>query len=174
VDALLTSRLAAVALTHDHLADITALLGDPRVGETLGGAQSPAASRAILARHVEHWRVHGFGLWAFTDRATGAFVGRGGPQHTYLDGRSEVELAWAVVPDRWGEGLATEMGALALDVAFGRLALPDVVAVTLPANTASRRVMEKLGLTYERDVVHATLPHVLYRRVSNETGGTVP
>ena len=41
--------------------------------------------------------------------------------------------------------------------------MKSVVAFTLPDNTASRRVMEKLGMTYERDIVHADLPHVLYR-----------
>jgi RimJ/RimL family protein N-acetyltransferase len=37
------------------------------------------------------------------------------------------------------------------------------VSFTLPHNAASRRVMEKAGLTYERDITHAGLPHVLYR-----------
>ena len=48
-------------------------------------------------------------------------------------------------------------------MAFDVLGLPDLVTYTLPGNLASRRVMEKLGFTYEREVVHADLPHVLYR-----------
>jgi [ribosomal protein S5]-alanine N-acetyltransferase len=48
-------------------------------------------------------------------------------------------------------------------VAFDVLRLPAVVTYTLPYNAASRRVMEKLGFEYEREVVHADLPHVLYR-----------
>jgi RimJ/RimL family protein N-acetyltransferase len=48
-------------------------------------------------------------------------------------------------------------------VAFEDLGLIDVVCFTLPANRASRRVMEKAGFEYERDVVHAGSPHVLYR-----------
>ena len=50
-----------------------------------------------------------------------------------------------------------------MDVAFGRLGLADVVAFTLPDNIASRRVMEKSGFRYERDIVWAEMPHVLYR-----------
>ncbi len=42
-------------------------------------------------------------------------------------------------------------------------ALSEVVSYTLPHNAASRRVMEKLGFSYEREIVHADLPHVLYR-----------
>lgn len=51
-----------------------------------------------------------------------------------------------------------------LDVAFPRLALSDVVAFTLPTNHGSRRVMEKLGFSYEREIIYTGLPHVLYRR----------
>jgi RimJ/RimL family protein N-acetyltransferase len=76
-----------------------------------------------------------------------------------------VEVGWALVPELWGRGYATELGAAAVDVAFG-LGVTEVVAFTLPHNAASRRVMEKLGLSYEREVVWADLPHVLYRRYS--------
>jgi RimJ/RimL family protein N-acetyltransferase len=51
-----------------------------------------------------------------------------------------------------------------LRLAFEELALDDIVAYTMPDNRASRRVMEKLGFGFERDIVHAELPHVLYRR----------
>ena len=55
--------------------------------------------------------------------------------------------------------MAREVAALGL----GRLGLAGLVARTLPTNRASRRVMEKAGFGYERDTVHARLPHVLYR-----------
>ncbi|MGH2968657.1 MAG: GNAT family N-acetyltransferase [Solirubrobacteraceae bacterium] len=63
------------------------------------------------------------------------------------------------------EGFATELGAASVRHAFEQLALDVVVAFTLPDNRASRRVMEKLGFEFERDIEHAGLPHVLYRRV---------
>ena len=65
----------------------------------------------------------------------------------------------------WGQGLATEVATSFLEAAFGPLALRDVVAFTLPSNRASRRVMEKLGLHYEREVLWTAVPHVLYRRM---------
>ena len=76
---------------------------------------------------------------------------------------NEVEAGWAIVPKRWGEGLATELARASVSTAFEQLGLGEVVAFTLPDNAASRRVMEKVGLTYERDIEHAGLPHVLYR-----------
>ena len=134
------------------------------MGATLGGVATPAMVDGQIARMAADWRVRGFGLYAFTDRRTGALVARGGPHAQQVDGADEVELAWTVAADRWGEGLATELGAASLAVAFGPLGLADVVSFTLHDNVASRRVMEKLGFHFERDILHAGLPHVLYRR----------
>lgn len=165
---LQTPRLVAERLEERHHAELCRLLGDPRVGATLGGVRSAGKAREILARHIDHWEQHGFGLWAFRDRAAGAFVGRGGLQHTMVTGREEVEVAWAVVPERWGAGLATEIASASLQAAFGELGLEAVVAYTMTSNAASRRVMEKAGFTYERDIEHAGLAHVLYRLRASE------
>jgi ribosomal-protein-alanine N-acetyltransferase len=120
----------------------------------------------MLVAHEAKWEQHGFGLMAWYEKATGAFIGRGGIQWTHVGGRDEVEVGWAVMADRWGEGFATELAAASVDRGFDTLGLADVVAFTLPGNRASRRVMEKLAFEFERDVVHAGLPHVLYRRVA--------
>jgi len=53
----------------------------------------------------------------------------------------------------WGYGFVTEAGAAIRDEAFVSLGLESVVAVHHPANAASGRVMEKLGMAFERDVV---------------------
>jgi RimJ/RimL family protein N-acetyltransferase len=55
------------------------------------------------------------------------------------------------------------MAKAILTVGFEHLGLSTVVAFTLPTNRASRRVMEQVGCTFERNIVHAGLPHVLYR-----------
>jgi ribosomal-protein-alanine N-acetyltransferase len=117
---------------------------------------------------VEHWERFGFGLWLLRDRRTGAMIGRGGLQHTFVAGLHEVEVAWAIVPGRWGEGLATELAHASLNAAFHTLALPTVIAFTLPTNIASLRVMEKSGFIYEREIEHAGLAHVLYRATAGE------
>ena len=158
-----TRRLRGERIAVNHLDALCELLGDARVGATLGGTRSPDEVAVGIAAQASHWEAHGFGYWMFYDRATGAPVARGGLSRAHVGGHHEVEVGWAVTPRRWGEGLATELGEAAVAVAFGTLALPDVVAYTLPDNLASRRVMEKLGFVYERDVVHAALAHVLYR-----------
>jgi RimJ/RimL family protein N-acetyltransferase len=158
-----TPRLRGERIGLEHQDALAALHADPRVGATLGGTQTPEQVAAAIRRHGEIWDEHGFGYWLFRDRESGEPVGRGGLSRAHVGGADEVEVGWAVMPERWGRGYGTELGAAAVEVAFGVLGLAEVVAFTLPGNAASRRVMEKLGFGYEREVVWADLPHVLYR-----------
>ena len=80
-----------------------------------------------------------------------ALVARGGPHCAHVPGRDEIEIGWTVVPERWGEGLATELGAASLDVAFGAARVRRRRLVHAARNLGSRRVMEKLGFAFERD-----------------------
>jgi RimJ/RimL family protein N-acetyltransferase len=162
-----TERMVLERLRLEHAPELLRLLRDRRVAATLSPSGEPPNKYEVIAgleAKVDHWDRHGFGMWLLRDRETGQMVGRGGLQYTYTAGLNDVEASWAVVPERWGEGLATELAQACVEVAFGPLALRELVAFTLPDNTASRRVMEKAGFTYEREIVHAGLPHVLYRR----------
>jgi [ribosomal protein S5]-alanine N-acetyltransferase len=137
-------------------------MNEPRVANMLGGPQTPEQWASFLRKDIAHWEVHDFGAWHAFERSTDQLVGRIGSHVTLVEGVLEVELAWAVHPDHWGQGYAAELAIPARDLVFSR-GVRSVVAFTLPDNTASLRVMEKLGMTYERDIVHANLPHVLYR-----------
>ena len=112
---------------------------------------------------MAHWDRHGFGQWWWRERASDELVARGGLQWTMVAGEAAIEVGWAVAPSQWGRGVATELARASLVVGFDDLRLDSIVAYTLVANAASRRVMEKAGLAYERDVTHLSLPHVLYR-----------
>jgi RimJ/RimL family protein N-acetyltransferase len=162
-----TARMVGEQLALDHEDELVRLLLDPRVAKTMWSPHETRTRgdvRAGLKRKLLHWEHHGFGQWFFRDRITGAMVGRGGPQHTMASGRDEIELGWVIVPDRWGEGLATELARVSLEVAFGPLALEEVIAYTQPDNLASRRVMEKSGFIYEHEITYLSQPFVLYRR----------
>jgi [ribosomal protein S5]-alanine N-acetyltransferase len=162
-----TPRMRGEPLGPEHQAEMAELTLDPRVYKTLWPWSSPptrADVRASLADKRAHWERYGFGLWLLRDRVTGELVGRGGLQYTDAIGGFAVEAAWAIVPDRWGQGLATELARASVGVAFDTLVLPEVIAITLPGNAASRRVMDKAGFTFDRDIIHVGLAHVLYRQ----------
>ncbi|MEA2133140.1 MAG: hypothetical protein QOC68_1049 [Solirubrobacteraceae bacterium] len=161
---LKTARMRGERLGPRHQAAMAPMLADPRVGATMGGVATPEQVAEQLALAAAAWERDGFGYWMFFDSATAEPVARGGISRTQFDGQPEVEVGWTVMPERWGEGLATELGAAALDVAFD-LGLRDIVAFTLPHNAPSRRVMDKLGFTYEKTAPYKTFgDHVLYRR----------
>lgn len=158
-----TSRLTAERLHDDHLGDLCRMHRDVRVMATLGGTRSDAETRIFLRDNLDHWTQHGFGLFVFRERASGVFVGRGGLRHVEIGGEDEIELAYAVMAAFWRKGLATEMAAALLRLGTEELGVTGIVAFTLTTNMGSRRVMEKLGLRFERDIRHAGLPHALYR-----------
>jgi RimJ/RimL family protein N-acetyltransferase len=83
----------------------------------------------------------------------GAFAGRGGLRRVAIEGRPEVEVGYGLMPERGGQGLATELAGESIRVAFDELQLPELVCFTLPTNRASQRVMEKAGFRYSNDIV---------------------
>lgn len=163
VDRIRTARLVLTRVRGEDFADLRAMHRDAQVMATLGGVRSDAVTREVLAQLTAHWAAHGFGYWMARDAASGAFIGRGGLREVTVGGALEVEVGYALMPAFWGRGLATELAAACVRVAFETLGLADLVAFTLPTNQRSRRVMERLGFTYERDIVWAGMPHVLYR-----------
>lgn len=174
IESFRTDRLIAERLRHEHFAELRRMHRDPMVMATLapagaknGGVLSDEETQRFLCRHLDHWERHGYGLWAFRDRTNGRFVGRAGLYNTHVGGSVEVELAYALVAEYWGKGLATEMARAILAVAFERLGINDLVCFTLTTNRVSQRVMQKAGFEYERGVVHAGLPHVLYRIIAS-------
>jgi RimJ/RimL family protein N-acetyltransferase len=114
-----------------------------------------------LARDISHWRQHDFGPWMLTGRSSQRFLGRVGLSHITFDGEALVELSWAIMPEYWGQGLATEVARAAL-VAAETLGFEKVLAYTLASNQASRRVVEKLGLRPLGEVKRAGLAHLLF------------
>jgi ribosomal-protein-alanine N-acetyltransferase len=131
-----------------------ALYADPGVTRFLPGGPFPpdailARSERSRARFGEHWKAHGWGVWAVVDKATAGLIGQCGLNH--LPDGSDVELLYALSRASWGRGLATEAGRAALEHGFGPVGLERIVAVTRPEHRASRRVMERLGMAYEAD-----------------------
>jgi [ribosomal protein S5]-alanine N-acetyltransferase len=90
---------------------------------------------------------YGFGLWV-AERDDGALIGFCGLRH--LDEGPGVEVLYGVAPPEWGRGLATEMAAAMLRYGFDRVGLPRIIGVADAANTASRRVLEKSSMTFDR------------------------
>jgi len=164
-------RLPLRQWADDDLAPVVALGADPVVMEHFPPVRSPDESTAFMDRVRAAWDQDGFGLWAveLTDLApTGPapFVGYTGLADWLAPGT--VEVLWRLAAAHWGHGYAPEAATVALAFAFLQLGLDEVVALTVPANTRSLRVMEKIGMVHDpaRDVDHprvdpAAHPHLV-------------
>jgi RimJ/RimL family protein N-acetyltransferase len=73
-----------------------------------------------------------------------------------------IEIAYHFVPEAWGRGYATEAARALLDYGFRNLQLDQIVAVVLPDNKPSERVIHRLALPYIEDRMHAGLTHRFY------------
>jgi [ribosomal protein S5]-alanine N-acetyltransferase len=163
IDSFTTPRLHAERLTAAHWLDLRRMDGNEPFMALLGGVRDTAGTVAYLEMNVKHWADHGYGIWMLRDAATAAIIGRAILRHLDVEGVDEVEVGYGFMPEYWGRGLATEIARECVRIGFEQLGLRSMVAITTPANLASQRVMAKAGLVYERDIVHAGVPHVLFR-----------
>jgi len=164
VESFATPRMVAARLRGSDFDDLFRLNQDSEVAKTMGGTRGAQETREQIERAVAHWDRYGYGLWIFRARDGGGFIGRGGIRNVEIDGAHEIEIAYAVMPEFWRRGFATEMARAFVDIA-AQAGIDNLVAFTLPTNSGSRGVMEKVGFRYEREIVWADLPHVLYRKM---------
>jgi RimJ/RimL family protein N-acetyltransferase len=171
---LRTPRLLLTRVAPSDLDDFVRMYQDARVTATLGGVRSPEWTAQYLEKQMAHWQQHGFGFWTARDPHTRQFLGRGGLRHATIEGNTEIEVGYGFLAEFWGRGLATELAHESVRVGFAELHRPDLVSFTLMTNQASRRVMEKAGFQYERDIIYADMPHVLHRLTASAWARAIP
>jgi ribosomal-protein-alanine N-acetyltransferase len=173
VPVLRTERLILRGWTQDDREAFAEMNADPRVMEHFPGLMSRAESDAFVDRIEAHFGDRGFGLWAIEVAGAAPFVGFTGLLVPRFEAHftPAVEVGWRLAAEAWGKGYATEAARAAVDFAFGPAGLDALVSFTVAANTRSRHVMERIGMTHDPadDFDHPLLPgsplqrHVLYR-----------
>ena len=151
MNVLETERLNLRRLTGDDAEFILELLNDPAFIKYIGdrGVRSVAdARRYILERFVASYEKHGFGLYVVELKEPGAPTGICGL--VKRDELADVDVGFAFLPRYRAKGYAMESAAAVKAYAFEVLGLKRLVAITNPNNEGSIRVLEKLGMKYER------------------------
>jgi RimJ/RimL family protein N-acetyltransferase len=174
-----TERLLLEPLDASRLEEYVALAANP---ETMpywapGGPFTRDVAERNFAASLARVREHGFGRRWIVAKENGAGLGF---NDTKYFGQScdevspeEVEIGWMLTPSAWGQGYATEAGSAVRDEAFDRLELECIVAVHHPANAVSGRIMEKLGMAFERDILAGSgWPLRLYRLTREQWAST--
>lgn len=169
-----TERLLLRLWTAEDVAPFQALSSDPEVIRYLPGPMSVERAQAFIATQNAAFQQHRCCFFAAEERASGELAGFVGLR--YQDFAAPFapcfELGWRLRPASWGKGLATEGAHAVMRYGFEVLGLAELIAFTVPDNTRSRRVMERLGMRHDAadDFAHPALPdthalsrHVLYR-----------
>jgi RimJ/RimL family protein N-acetyltransferase len=147
---LRTDRLVLRSWRPDDREVFAALNANPEVAFDLGGPLSRAASDAKFDRYRATFKQHGFSRLAIEDRE-GVFLGYAGVMPAPSDHplAPHAEIGWRLMRSAWGNGYATEAARAALDDAFSRVGLEEVLAYTATDNLRSQAVMARLGLRRE-------------------------
>lgn len=161
---LVTDRLTLRPLVPADVEAYAAMRWHPAVarwlppvpGDPLDGA------RAAIDRFAAGWRTRGHAPWGVfrNDR----LIGHGGLN--FVPEFGETEVLWALHPDAWGQGFATEVAQAALAYGFVTLGLGLIFAITLPENRPSQAVMTRIGLTYRRRVAYKGYSDIVWYDVS--------
>jgi RimJ/RimL family protein N-acetyltransferase len=147
-----TARLWLRQFTIADLDDyVEHIFTDADVMRYLPQRDLPPRARAerTFAAFNDHWSQRGYGVWAVTDKITGQLNGHCGLN--FVPEAGAVEVLYALRHDRWGQGLATEAARVSVRFGFEQADLASLIALAVPENLASRRVMEHLGFQYEKD-----------------------
>ena len=157
-----TARLTFREMSDDDLDDMAALLGDPDVMTYYPRPKTRQEAAHWIGWNRGLYRTHGYGLWLLTT-AGGGFVGDCGLTPQVVDGVTELEVGYHVMPAMQGLGYATEAAAASRDFARTVLGATRLIAIIHPDNRPSQRVAEKIGLRPEkRATVHGGRDAVIY------------
>ena len=131
------------------------VFGDPEVMRFGDGVQTREWVESWLLTCLEHYyQTWGFGPYAVVEKHSQNVIGYCGlfffPN---INGQPEVEIGYRLARSAWGQGYATEAAGAVRDFAFNVLGLKRLIAMIDPANIASIRVAEKIGMHYEMDVM---------------------
>jgi ribosomal-protein-alanine N-acetyltransferase len=141
---------------------VSPIATDPAVMRYITGGRpwTEAEVRAFVEKQIVRFSEDGYCRWKLIEKETGRMIGFCGLG--IIAGFDEREIGWWLARDCWGKGLATEAATEALRDACERVRIPSLVSVARPENLASRRVMDRIGLRFNRQAEFNGVEVVVY------------
>lgn len=176
-----TPRLVLRPWRADDREPFATLNADPAVMEHFPAPLSREESDAMVDRIEQRFAENGWGPWAVEVPGVAPFIGFVGLMQPRFEAHFTpcVEVGWRLARSAWGHGYATEAARAACAYGFDTVGLEEIVALTVPGNVRSQRVMQRLGMTRDPndDFDHPAIPeghrlrrHVLYRLARGASG----
>ena len=149
-----TERLSFRKFVDDDLPLLIEQRSDPEVNKYLGGPkrQNAESLATRMQFYMACYEKFGVGMCPMIWKETGEIIGTAGLQP--LEDSGEIEVGYSITKEFWGLGIGTEAARGWLEYGFNIMGLERIVAVAVVDNAASRRIMEKLGMTFEKNEMH--------------------
>jgi len=155
-----TKRLRLRHFTLDDLDDLFRLYSDAEIMRYLSSPRTKEQTQISLSKHIKQWQEYNFGMWAVNYKESDKMIGRCGL--SFLENTPEVELGYVFDKPFWNMGLATEASLATLKYGFETVGLHRIVAIAKPENIASVRVIQKVGMKYEKNAHYYDVDVVYY------------
>lgn len=168
-----SERLLYRRSTPDDVGDLFRIYGDPETHRfnPRGPYPNIEYARAVLERTLLEYQQYGFGDWTiFAKSNPDRVIGFGGVFASQFNGSNTNNLGYRFEPDAWGKGYATELSLRAIQYGFEEVGLADIVGVVRENHLASRRVLEKVGMTFLEKVMdpEGFAPSLMFRITREE------
>ena len=146
-----TKRLLLRAFASEDAKPLHQMFQGKDVLRYFPNSDPPALERVekLVQFQLDHWEKHGYGWWATVLGESDEFIGWSGLQ--YLPETDETEIGFLLGRPFWGKGLATEAALAGVRFGFIDLGIETIVGITHPENVASQKVLEKIGMTFNRE-----------------------
>ena len=149
------------------LNDLAEIWADPEVTRFLPSQGLPISlenTQKSLQSFVEHWQHRKYGIWAIVDQDSFQMIGYCGLR--YLNELNEVEVLYGLAKAYWGQGIATKAAKATITYGFKIVKLERIIAMVLPDNIASIKVIANAGLQYKKQIHIFGLDVLYYSRSS--------
>lgn len=167
-----TERLLLRHLEPQDADAVYAVIGDPVAMQYYPRPFTRDDALMWIEHNRQRYATDGYGLCAVVLKASGAVIGDCGLSQQVIENRPELEVGYHFQRKHWGNGYATEAARGCMKMAFERFAAGKVISLIRPENMPSRRVAERNGMTVERQIMRAELPHLVYAIKRGEYGKT--
>lgn len=157
-----TKRMLMRPLRLEDAQALNRLNSDHQVMRHIGPLQtSVALTRQYLKDSpLRDYQLYGYGRHALVHQANNEFIGFCGLK--FLPDFNEVDIGYRLLPSYWGQGLAFEAAQAAMQFGKEQLGLKRIIGMAMPDNQASIRLLQKLGMQYEKQVTHLGTECVYY------------
>lgn len=148
-----TARLSLRRVTAGDAAFLCRLLNEPSWLKNIGdrGVRTPAdAERYVQTKILPGYEQYGFGMYLIESKSDARPMGLCGLVRR--DTLPDVDLGFALLSEFWGQGYAFEAASEVVSYARRSLGLSRLLAIALPANAPSVRLLGKLGFQYQNPI----------------------